>query len=104
MVTAKKSVKSLEEIKDIVSRHKSNLKRDYHVSSIGIFGSYARGQQKESSDIDILVEFEKPVGFFKFIHLENYLRDILGVKVDLVTRNALKPYMGKRILEEVRYL
>ena len=71
------------------------------MKSIGVFGSYIRGEEKEKSDLDILVEFEEPVSLLKFIELENYLSDSIGVKVDLVMKSALKPRIGKRILEEV---
>ena len=95
-------MKALQEIKQIISAHKQQLAYDYHVSKIGIFGSYATGLSSENSDIDILVEFEKPVGFVKFIRLENYLSDLIGVKVDLVTKKALKPHMGQHILRELQ--
>jgi len=94
-------MKALQEIKQIISTHKRQLANDYHVSKIGIFGSYVSGLSSEKSDIDILVEFEKPIGFVKFIRLENYLSDLIGVKVDLVTKKALKPYMGQNILREL---
>lgn len=94
-------MKALHEIKQIISAHKRQLANDYHVSKIGIFGSYVSGLSSENSDIDILVEFEKPVGFVKFIRLENYLTNLIGVKVDLVTKKALKPYMGQNILREL---
>lgn len=56
---------------------------------------------REDSDIDILVEFEKPIGLFKFLELEEHLSQLLGRKVDLVSKNALKPHIGKYILDEV---
>lgn len=71
---------------------------------IGIFGSYVRGEQDENSDLDILVEIERPAGMVKFIKLENYLSHILGVKVDMVTKKALKPHIGQEILKEVQYV
>ena len=79
------------------------LKTEYQVKSIGIFGSYARDEQVETSDIDVLVEFEGPIGFFKFIKLENYLTDKLGVKVDLVKPDALKPLIKSEIIQETVY-
>jgi uncharacterized protein len=94
-------MKTLREMKTIVSEHRPRLKEAYNVDKIGFFGSYVRDEQVEKSDIDILVEFEKPVGFIKFMRLEKYLSDLLGVKVDLVTRRALKPHMGKKILQEL---
>jgi len=93
--------KSLDEIKEIIKKHKKELKREYGVKKIGVFGSFVRGEAKEESDIDILVEFEKPIGFFKFLELEEYLSDLIGEKVDLVSKKALKPHIGRYILEEV---
>jgi len=93
--------KSLNEIKSILETHKKELKDKYGVKEIGIFGSFVRGEAKEESDIDILVEFEKPIGFFKFLELEEYLSNLIGIKVDLVSKKALKPHIGKYILEEV---
>lgn len=94
-------MKTLREMKNIISEHKQKLRDVYGVDRIGFFGSYVREKQLEKSDIDILVEFEKPIGFIKFMRLEKYLSDLLGVKVDLVTRKALKPHVGKRILQEL---
>ena len=75
----------------------------YHVSRVGIFGSVARGSQTPSSDVDVLVEFSKPVGLFLFIDLENFLGSILEKKVDLVTEKALKPLIRDSILHDVVY-
>ena len=73
----------------------------YLVKSLGVFGSYVRGEQKKGSDLDMLVEFYEPPGLLKFIEMEHYLSDILGVKVDLVMKDALKPAIGRHILKEV---
>jgi len=80
---------------------KPELEREYHVAEIGLFGSFARGEEQKTSDVDILVEFSRPVGMFKFLELEEYLESKIGKKVDLVSRKALKPYIGRRILNEV---
>ncbi|MGB9940382.1 nucleotidyltransferase family protein [Methanosarcina sp.] len=85
----------------ILRHHLPEISRKYKVSYLGIFGSYVRGEQKPESDLDILVEFEEAPGFFEYIQLEDYLSEILGVKVDLVMKSALKPAIGKHILEEV---
>ncbi|MBU2445082.1 MAG: nucleotidyltransferase family protein [Bacteroidetes bacterium] len=97
-------MKSLEEIKAILKQHEAEIKLRYGVRDIGIFGSYLHNNQKRNSDLDILVEFNKAPGFFKFIELEDYLTEILGVKVDLVMKSALKPKIGEHILSEVVYL
>jgi len=97
-------MKSLEEIKAILKQHEAEIKLRYDVRDIGIFGSFLHNNQKRNSDLDILVEFNKAPGFFKFIELEDYLTEILGVKVDLVMKSALKPKIGEHILSEVVYL
>jgi hypothetical protein len=95
------NMKKIEEIKSKLEELKPILKEKFKVKSIGVFGSYISGKEKEKSDLDILVEFEEPVSLLKFIELENYLSDSIGVKVDLVMKSALKPRIGKHILEEV---
>jgi predicted nucleotidyltransferase len=72
----------------------------YHVRSLELFGSYIHNAQRADSDLDILVEFDEPPSLFEFVRLEDHLSDTLGVKVDLVMKDALKPDMGKRILRE----
>ncbi|WP_331710686.1 nucleotidyltransferase family protein [Thermodesulfatator autotrophicus] len=71
-----------------------------------MFGSYLRGEAKEESDADILVEFnpDTKISLIGFVEMENYLSDLPGVKVDLVEKSALKPRIGKQILSEVIYL
>jgi uncharacterized protein len=78
-----------------------NLKKEYPFKYIGVFGSYVRGEQNSSSDMDILVEFNGSITLFGYAKLENELSDELGVKVDLVSKTALKPRIGKHILSEV---
>ena len=73
----------------------------YHVKSLGLFGSYVRKEQQDQSDLDILIEFHETPSLLKFIELENLLSDMLGVKVDLVMKDSLKPRIGQRILKEV---
>lgn len=97
-------MKSAYEINSVLRRHLDQLKKEYHVSKIGVFGSILMGEQGGGSDIDILVEFSRPVGFFVFMRLEKHLASILGAKIDLVSRKALKPHIGRRILEEVQYV
>jgi len=93
----------IERIKRVLLQHKAELRKKFKVKTIGVFGSYVRGEQKRGSDVDVLVEFEEDaeIGFFKFLDLEEFLSQLLGVKVDLVTKDALKPYIGERILQEV---
>jgi predicted nucleotidyltransferase len=82
-------MKTLEEIKRILAEHKSEIRKKYGVVIVGFFGSYARGEQNETSDVDIIVELERPIGL-KFYELCDYLENILGIKVDVLTLSALK--------------
>ncbi|MCL7411092.1 MAG: nucleotidyltransferase family protein [Methanosarcinaceae archaeon] len=97
-------MKTTESIKKTLVEHRAKLKKLFKVQEIGLFGSYVRDEQNESSDVDILVEFDEPVGLISFVGLKNYLSDLLGVEVDLVMKNALRPRIGKRILKEVVYV
>ncbi len=94
-------MKSLEEIKEIIQERRDDLRKQFGVTEIGLFGSYVRAEQSECSDVDILVELEKPIGFFKFLELEEYLEELIGLKVDLVTKKALKPVIGRYIMDEL---
>ncbi len=80
------------------------LAHDYQVKRLGIFGSVARGKNTAKSDVDILVSFYRPPGLFDFVRLEDYLSEVLNRKVDLVTRNAIKPIIRDKILQEVSYV
>jgi uncharacterized protein len=91
----------LNRITSTLRQHLPALAEKYRVKSLGVFGSYVRRQQRSDSDLDLLVDFDEPPGLLKFIELENYLTDLLGVKVDLVMQDALKPMIGERILSEV---
>jgi predicted nucleotidyltransferase len=72
----------------------------YHVRSLEVFGSFVRNEQTPESDLDVLVTFDKTPGLLQYISLENHLSDLLGVKVDLVMKSALKPRIGQNILRE----
>ena len=95
---------TLQEIKEKLSRNKALLEEKYNVKSIGIFGSFAKDTFDRNSDIDILVEFSKTPDIFEFIRLEEFLSKLLGLKVDLVTRKALKPLIKDTILRETIYI
>ena len=94
--------RSLDEIKNLLQQHKPELSEKWKVRSLGIFGFYVRGEAGKSSDLDLLVEIDDPkMGLLRFIALENYLSDLLGVNVDLVEKQALKPAIGRHVTEEV---
>ena len=90
-------------IMETLRLYEEALRSRFKVKSIGLFGSFARDEQRKGSDIDLLVEFEKTVSMFEFIRLEDYLAGVLGHPVDLVMKSALKPRIGERILAEVAY-
>ena len=83
---------------------KEEVAREYSVKTIGLFGSVARSEETDQSDIDLLVEFSKPVGFVTFMRLENFLSERLGERVDLVTSDSLKPVIRQDVLAEVIYV
>lgn len=98
-------MKTLEEISNILHKHKEELLQKYKVTDIGLFGSIVRGEQKEISDVDILVDFEKPIGW-DVVDLADYLEVILGVKVDLVLKGGVirKPALWDYIKKDLRYV
>ncbi|MDI3502729.1 MAG: uncharacterized protein PWR09_854 [Archaeoglobi archaeon] len=98
-------MKSLEKIKEILKNHKEELRRLFGVKEIGIFGSYVRGEQTEISDVDILVEFEREIGW-EIVDLKEYLEKLLGVKVDLVSKRGIvrRPLLWEHVKKEVIYV
>ena len=101
--TAKR--RELARIKRLLRRHLPELRERYAIQSLGIFGSFVRGEQKKRSDLDLLVEVDaSALTLLKFIELENTLSDLVKIKVDLVDKSGLKPAIGQRILAEVEPL
>lgn len=97
-------MKNLNQIEKKLKTLEPLLKERFKVKRIGIFGSFVKGQQRKKSDIDILVEFRETIGLFEFMDLAEFLENSLGLKVDLVTKNALKPLLRDAILKEVVYV
>ena len=94
-------MKSIQEIIKIMKEHKEELKKKYKIKKIKIFGSYARGEQKERSDIDIIVDFEETLTLIELIRLEEEIERILGIKVDLLTEESISPFIKPYIKEVV---
>jgi predicted nucleotidyltransferase len=94
---------TLEEIRRTLQDHLPELQERYGVTVIGIFGSYARGESRPDSDLDILVELEEPprIGLIGLVNLENYLSDLLGVPVQVTLQRNLKPRLRPRVLQEM---
>jgi hypothetical protein len=93
-----------QDILSSLKKLKEEVAKEYSVKTIGVFGSVARDEQTGTSDIDLLVEFSKPVGFVTFMRLENFLSERLGNQVDLVTSDSLKPVIRQDVLAEVIYV
>jgi len=95
---------TLADIKRTLRQHLPELRERYSVASLALFGSYVRNEQKPDSDLDVLVTFHETPGLLKFVELENALSDLLGIPVDLVVEDALKPRIGNRVRREVEPL
>jgi len=99
-------MKTLSDIQQILTQIKPQIQEQYHVTELGIFGSYVRGEQTPDSDVDILVSFDPDYrfGLLTYCELEEHLSQTLGTPVDLVMKDGLKPRIGQHILKEVIYL
>ena len=105
MATQRKvKVTSLEEIKEVIGLHRQELKRQFHVERIGVFGSYARGDQKKRSDVDFLVMFDEPVSYLDLGGLKIFMEEITGVKSHVVPSYNLRPEFRDNVLSEVKYI
>ena len=96
-------MKSLLEIQQTLREQKPYLKTRFGVQIVGMFGSYVRQEQSPDSDLDILIELDRPpkISLIGLVELENYLSQLLGIKVDLAIKSNLKKRIGMRILQEV---
>ena len=96
-------MKTLAEIKEILQTERPYLAEKYGVTVVGVFGSYVRGEQEPDSDIDILIELERPprISLLGLVELEDYLSERLGTNVDIAIKKNLRKRIGKRILDEV---
>ena len=97
-------MKTLNEVKIILSAHREELSDRFRVKKVGIFGSYVRGEQKRDSDLDVLVEFNEPVSLLGVAKVENFLCDLLDVKVDVVPKKDIRPELRKTILSETVFV
>jgi uncharacterized protein with HEPN domain/predicted nucleotidyltransferase len=105
MATQRKAkVTSLKEIEAVIEQHRPELKRQFHVDKIAVFGSFARGTQKKRSDVDFLVTFDESISLFALSGLHIYLQEQLGRKVDVVSRDNIRPELRKYILKDVTFL
>ena len=96
-------MKKLAKVEKILKKHREYLRNKFYIEKIGVFGSYSKGTQEDKSDIDIFVEFYQPIGW-KFFTLKEFLESILGMKVDLATRNSLRPQMREDVLKDMIFV
>jgi predicted nucleotidyltransferase len=94
-------MKTVEEIKNILRENKDIIEKDFKAEIIGVFGSYARGEQKAQSDIDILVRFKDGATLFDFVGLAEFLEEKLGIKVDLLSERAIRPELKENVIKEL---
>lgn len=92
--------KELSRLLEILRQELPKLKKEYSIETLEVFGSYVRAEEQKTSDLDLLVTFSELPSLFKYIEIENRLSDFLGVEVDLVMKDSLKPAIGKRIISE----
>jgi predicted nucleotidyltransferase len=97
-------MKNLQEIKAILVQVKSLVKEKYQISELGIFGDYVRGEVKENSQVNILIDYTEPPSLLDLVDMEYYLSDLLKVKADVISKNGLKGKRRERILSEVIYV
>lgn len=97
-------MKTLSTIKKSISDHKNLLRDRYKINTIGVFGSYARGDTHRGSDVDVLVEFSEPISLIQLVSLENYLTGIVGIKVDVVPKEDIRMELKETILKEAVYV
>ncbi len=94
----------LEKIMNLLKEQKAFLESKYKIKEIGIFGSFVREEQNRASDLDILVKYrDDSIDIFDFLELKEYLSELVGIEVDLVMQEGLKPFIGKKILNQVKY-
>lgn len=96
-------MRTLDEIKEILQAQKPYLAEKYGVTAVGIFGSYVRGEQNPDSDLDILIELEEPprISLLGLVNLENYLGELLGMRIQTAIKKNLKPRLEPYIMQEV---
>jgi hypothetical protein len=94
-------MKTLDEIKEILKKHRGEIRREFKAEIVGVFGSYVRGEEKPESDVDVLVRFEEGATLFDLVGLAEFLEERIGVKVDVVSERALRSELRDLILKEV---
>lgn len=97
-------VKSLKEIQQLLRENKQRILSKYDLTAIGIFGSYSRGQQTRSSDLDVLIDYDRLLMHQQFMDVKNVLSELMGLDVDLVALKCLKPEIRSRVLADILWI
>lgn len=97
-------MKKLVEIQAILSQVKSLIQEKYHISELGIFGDYVKGEVNENSQVNILIDYQEPPSLLDLVDMEYYLSDLLKLKADVISKNGLKGKRKEKILSEVIYV
>ncbi len=97
-------MKSVREVEKILKNFKNDIKQNYKAEVVGIFGSFARGEQKSDSDVDILVKFHKDATLFDFMRLSMFLQEKIGIDVDIVPQDAIREELRERIVKEAIFI
>lgn len=97
-------MKTKTEVLELLKRDLPYLRNNFHVKEIGMFGSYAREEQTEESDLDLMVEFEETPDFLELVDLEEYLSDLVGFKVEIVTPGGLKNRIKNTIMKDMEFV
>jgi predicted nucleotidyltransferase len=91
----------VEQFRALLRERLPDLRQRYGVATLSLFGSYVRGDQEPQSDLDVLVEFAETPGLFAYVELQNTLSELVGIQVDLVMKDAIKPRLARHVFEEV---
>ena len=94
-------MKDFDEIRKILRKNEDIIARDFKAEIVGIFGSYARGEQRKESDVDIVVRFKEGASLLDLVGLADFLEEKLGIKVDVVSERAIRPELKDHILKEL---
>ncbi len=97
-------MKDMATVKTVLKQHGAVLRDKYKVKAMGIFGSFVRGEQREESDLDLLVEFEETISLLDLAGLEIYLTELLGIKVDVIPKEDVRPELKDEIFAETSYV
>jgi predicted nucleotidyltransferase len=101
VIKKEKTYMDVDQIRPLILERKEEIRKEFKAEIVGVFGSYARGEENEKSDIDFLVRFNEGATLFDLVGLGYYLEDLFGIPVDIVSERAIHPMMKENILKEL---